>query len=108
MKDFSPKGDYYRKKSVTLCNFAAKLSNLTNNMKTKSTKRQQGFRDALQRLTMTLMFVMLTAMTAWAAQPVGCLDACTGGEKLIHIQGWAYDPDFPALSLPLYVYIYTD
>ena len=77
-------------------------------MKTKSTKRQQGFRDALQRLTMTLMFVMLTAMTAWAAQPVGCLDACTGGEKLIHIQGWAYDPDYPAQSLPLYVYIYTD
>ncbi len=91
------------------CNFAAKLSNLTNNMKTKSTKRQQGFRDALQRLTMTLMLVMLTAATAWAgSKPVGCLDACTGGEKLIHIQGWAYDPDYPAQSLPLYVYIYTD
>ena len=29
--------------------------------------QQQGFRDALQRLTMTLMLVMLTAMTAWAA-----------------------------------------
>ena len=28
--------------------------------------RQQGFRNALQRLTMTLMLVMLTAMTAWA------------------------------------------
>ena len=78
-------------------------------MKTKSTKRQQGFRDALQRLTMTLMLVMLTAATAWAgSKPVGCLDACTGGEKLIHIQGWAYDPDYPAQSLPLYVYIYTD
>ena len=78
-------------------------------MKTKSTKRQQGFRDALQRLTMTLMLVMLTAATAWAgSKPVGCLDACTGGEKLIHIQGWAYDPDYPAQSLPLYVFIYTD
>lgn len=28
--------------------------------------RQQGFRDALQRLTMTLMLVMLTTVTAWA------------------------------------------
>ena len=91
------------------CNFAAKLSNLTNNMKTKSTKRQQGFRDALQRLTMTLMFVMLTAMTAWAGQkPVSCLEACTGGMELIHIQGWAYDPDAPAKSLTLELYIYAD
>lgn len=42
-------------------------------MKKKSTKpaptrclRQQGFRDVLQRLSMTLMLVMLTATTAWA------------------------------------------
>ena len=27
---------------------------------------QQGFRDALQRLTMTLMLVMMTATAAWA------------------------------------------
>ena len=42
-------------------------------MKKKSTKpaptrclRQQGFRDALQRLSVTLMLVMLTATAAWA------------------------------------------
>ena len=42
-------------------------------MKKKSTKPaptrclwQQGFRDALQRLSVTLMLVMLTATTAWA------------------------------------------
>ena len=42
-------------------------------MMTKPTKptsarclRQQGFRDALQRLSVTLMLVMLTATTAWA------------------------------------------
>ena len=85
-------------------------------MKTKSTKpvptrclRQHGLRDALQRLTMTLMLVMLTAATAWAgSKPVSCLDACTGGLGSIHIQGWAYDPDAPAKSLTLELYIYAD
>ena len=84
-------------------------------MKTKSTRltptrclRQQGFRDALQRLTMTLMLVMLTAMTAWAASPERCLDACVGGMELIHIEGWAYDPDAPSTSIDVHVYVYKN
>ncbi len=64
--------------------------------------------ERMTRSFTVMLLMLMTAATAWAAQPVGCLDACTGGEKLIHIQGWAYDPDFPALSLPLYVFIYTD
>ena len=64
--------------------------------------------ERITRPFTVMLLMLMTAATAWAAQPVGCLDACTGGEKLIHIQGWAYDPDYPAQSLPLYVLIYTD
>ena len=64
--------------------------------------------ERITRPFTVMLLMLMTAATAWAAQPVGCLDACTGGEKLIHIQGWAYDPDYPAQSLPLYVFIYTD
>ena len=38
----------------------------TTRLTTPSCLRQQGFRDALQCLSMTLMLVMLTATTAWA------------------------------------------
>ena len=64
--------------------------------------------ERITRPFTVMLLMLMTAATARAAQPVGCLDACTGGEELIHIQGWAYDPDYPAQSLPLYVFIYTD
>ena len=64
--------------------------------------------ERITRPFTVMLLMLMTTATAWAAQPVGCLDACTGGEELIHIQGWAYDPDYPAQSLPLYVFIYTD
>ena len=54
-------------------------------MKTRPTKPaptrclwQQGFRDTLQRLTVTLMLVMLTAMTAWATTYTVTLKAGEG------------------------------
>ena len=64
-----------------------------------------------ERMTRSFTVILLTLMTtatAWAAQPDCCLDACTGGMKLIHIAGWAYDPDAPAKSLTLELYIYAD
>ena len=58
---------------------------------------------------MTLLFTLMTAATAWAQhQPDCCLDVCTGGMELIHVEGWAYDPDAPAKSIDMYFYIYTD
>lgn len=61
----------------------------------------------LTRFFLTLLVLMLTA-TAWAAKPDKCLDACTGGVELIHIQGWAYDPDASSQSIDVHVYFYTD
>ena len=65
----------------------------------------------VERMTRSFTVILLTLMTtatAWAAQPDCCLDACTGGMELIHIAGWAYDPDAPAKSLTLELYIYAD
>ena len=60
-----------------------------------------------KRIFMTLLaLVGMTAM--WATQPNRYLDVCMGGEGLIHVQGWAYDPDASALSIDVHVYVYTD
>ena len=60
-----------------------------------------------RRIFMTLLaLVGLTAM--WATQPDNCLDECTGGAELIHVQGWAFDPDASAQSIDVHVYVYTD
>ncbi len=67
------------------------------------------FGDFIRRTAVMLSVMLMTAATAWAQhQPDRCLDACTGGAEFIHIQGWAYDPDAPAQSLTLHLYIYTD
>ena len=47
-------------------NEALEAQKPTTRLTTPSCLRQQGFRDALQRLSITLMLVMLTTMTAWA------------------------------------------
>ncbi len=57
---------------------------------------------------LTLLLALVSVTAAWAAKPDKCLDACTGGEGLIHVQGWAYDPDASAQSIDVHVYIYTD
>ena len=65
-----------------------------------------------ERMTRSFIVILLMLMTAATAsagsKPVSCLEACTGGEELIHIEGWAYDPDAPAKSIDLYFYIYND
>ena len=72
-------------------------------------KAKPNHRIFLKRTAMTLLFTLMTTATAWAQhQPDCCLDACTGGMELIHIAGWAYDPDAPAKSLTLELYIYAD
>ena len=65
--------------------------------------------ERMTRSFTVMLLMLMTAATAWAQhQPDRCLDACTGGAEFIHIQGWAYDPDAPAQSLTLHLYIYTD
>ena len=41
-----------------------------------------------------------------AKQPTGCLDNCAGGELQISLNGWAYDPNVPATSIDMHVYVY--
>ena len=62
----------------------------------------------VKRLFISLLLALVSVTAAWAAKPDKCLDACTGGEGLIHVQGWAYDPDASAQSIDVHVYIYTD
>ena len=62
----------------------------------------------LRRSAVMLAMLVMTAATAWAAQPVSYLDACTGEKGYIHLQGWAYDPDASAQSIEVFMYIYTD
>ena len=60
------------------------------------------------RFAIALAFA-LAAATAWASSvPVSGLDGCKGGEGLIHVWGWACDPDEPTQSLDVKVYLYTD
>ena len=57
----------------------------------------------------TMMLLMLmTAATAWAAQPVTNLDACRGEAYSIYVKGWAFDPDARDWGLDVKVYVYTD
>ena len=62
----------------------------------------------LKRSAAVLLMLIMTAATAWATQPDRCLDECMGGASLIHVQGWAYDPDAPSQSIDVHVYVYTD
>ena len=53
--------------------------------------------------------VTLAAAPAYAgSQPRGSFDQCQGKALAIHVEGWAYDPDIPSLSIPVMVYLYTD
>ena len=71
-------------------------------------QRQQGFRDALQRLTMTLMLVMLTAIPVWAAnQPIMNVEVCSGGPGYIHVKGWTYDPDDAEYSIDIRIVVFS-
>ncbi len=57
----------------------------------------------------TVMITLLLMMaTAWAVKPDKSLDECTGGANIIHVQGWAYDPDASTVSIGVHVYVYTD
>lgn len=37
--------------------------------------------------------------------PVGYLDAATGGDGTVTVRGWAYDPDNPSASIEVHVYV---
>ena len=45
-------------------------------------------------------------VTVTGNQPVGALDTCLGGNGVITVAGWAYDPDAPSKSIDMHVYIY--
>ena len=68
-------------------------------MKTPTTKRMLA---AVAAVT-----CIVTAARAGSV-PDQCLDACTGGEGAIHVQGWAYDPDASSQSINVHVYFYAD
>ncbi|MBO7139522.1 MAG: dockerin type I repeat-containing protein [Prevotella sp.] len=58
---------------------------------------------------MMLFLAIMTTASAWAGnKPKFCLDFCEGGLNNILITGWAFDPDVPAASIEIHVYIYTD
>jgi len=65
-------------------------------------------KQPLSLLTAALAAFVLAAAPARAASPQGSFDTCTGGELVIHVTGWAYDPDVPAQSIDVNVGIYTD
>ena len=66
------------------------------------------FRDYIRRTVVMMSIMFMTAATAWAAQPVSYLDACTGETGYIHVSGWAYDPDASSQSINVHMYVYTD
>ena len=37
--------------------------------------------------------------------PIGSVDGAQGGERSIHVSGWAYDPDDPSQSIEVHVYV---
>ena len=53
------------------------------------------------------VYMHITTATAMAGNaPRRNLDSCVGGDGVITVSGWAYDPDAPAKSIDVHVYIY--
>ena len=65
-------------------------------------------KQPLSLLPAALAALALAAAPVRAVSPQGAFDTCTGGELVIHVTGWAYDPDVPAQSIDVNVGIYTD
>ena len=42
----------------------------------------------------------------WSVGPVGYIDSCTGGEGVISVAGWAYDPDVSSESINVQIKVY--
>ena len=46
---------------------------------------------------------VVTAATTTGHEPVSCLELCEATSDGIHVRGWAYDPDAPCKSIPIWV-----
>ncbi len=58
---------------------------------------------------MTLFLTLMTTTTAWAVNyPKGHLDIYEGVGNSIHINGWAFDPEYPAVSIYVSIAVYTN
>ena len=64
----------------------------------------EGCSSSAQKIYMHVATQLPEGTTA----PQRHLDACTGGENSIHVQGWTFDPDAPWASLDVHVYVYTN
>ena len=73
-------------------------------METSSGKTKSVF----VRAALTLLAVVMTSATAWAANVVGSLDCCYEVTHGIYVKGWAYDPDMSSASVSMQVKVYTD
>ena len=65
-------------------------------------------KQTIFKATMLLLAIITTA-SAWAGNiPRHCLDYCKGGVNNIFVTGWAFDPDVPAASIEIHVYVFKD
>ena len=71
-----------------------------------ATRRQGTF--PCGRLALALAFALAVATARAGSSPQKSLDECTGGEGVIHVKGWTYDPDVSSQSIDVHVYLYAD
>lgn len=61
----------------------------------------------MRKLKLSALFAaMLFAMSMWAADPIGCVDAWQGYDGSIYIKGWAFDSENKNAALAIHVYMY--
>ena len=65
-------------------------------------------KQPLSLLTAVLAAITLAAAPARAVSPQGAFDTCERGAGVIHVSGWAYDPDVSSQSIDVIVNLYTD
>ena len=62
----------------------------------------------MRRKLLSILALLMTAVTgAWAGtKATGYVDHCTAHHGSIHVDGWAYDPDQPSVSINVHAYIW--
>ena len=71
--------------------------------------QNDGLLKMIKRTDPMILLVALLCMVvqgAWATTPSGSFDGCTAIDGGIRVYGWTYDPDAPAESLNIHIYLY--
>ena len=62
----------------------------------------------MRKLKLFALFgAMLFAVSMWAANPIGSIDAVTGNHGSITVNGWAIDPDNGGATVEVHVYLFS-